>query len=117
MWGESGGRKEGTNGSKSLLLNIRYSFNSSMEGRKGKKSVEEIVDGAVDNIFKKYDENNNDFIDYPEFCKLIGDLNLGNRICQKEIDRLFELLDVNGDGKVSKDELADAFIAVKSSNR
>ena len=87
-----------------------------MESRKGKKSVEEIVDGAVDNIFKKYDENNNDFIDYPEFCKLIADLNLGNRICQKEIDKIFQLLDVNGDGKVSKDELADAFIAVKSSN-
>ena len=88
-----------------------------MENRRGKKSVEEIVDGAVDNIFKKYDENHNDFIDYPEFCKLIADLNLGNKICQKEIDRIFKLLDVNGDGKVSKEELADAFIAVKSPNR
>ena len=68
----------------------------------------------MDNIFKKYDSNNNDFIDYPEFCKLIDDLKLGAKISQKEIDRIFEALDVNHDGKVSKEELAYAFIAVKS---
>lgn len=74
-----------------------------METRGRKKSVEEIVEGAVDSIFKKYDENNNDFIDYPEFCKLISDLKLSVKISQKEVDRIFEVLDVNGDGKVSKD--------------
>ena len=38
-----------------VWCDIRYSFNSSMEKLTRKKSVEEIVEGAVDNIFEKYD--------------------------------------------------------------
>ena len=40
-------------------------FNSSMERQGRKKSAEEIVEGVVENIFKKYDQNNNEHIDYP----------------------------------------------------
>ena len=47
------------------LIGVRYSFNSSMEKGRRPRSIEEVVEGAVDNIFRKYDENNNDFIDYP----------------------------------------------------
>ena len=50
---------------KSGLIDLRYSFNSSMDRSRRPKSIEEVVEGAVDNIFKKYDENNNDYIDYP----------------------------------------------------
>ena len=34
---------------------IRYSFNSSMEVRESKKSVEEVVINVVECIFQKYD--------------------------------------------------------------
>ena len=40
-------------------------FNSSMNRQGRKKSAEEIVEGVVENIFKKYDQNNNEHIDFP----------------------------------------------------
>jgi Ca2+-binding EF-hand superfamily protein len=86
-----------------------------MEMRGRKKSAEEIVEGVVEDIFKKYDTNNNDFIDYPEFCQMIADLNLSVRISSKEINHIFEVLDTDHDGKVSRDELAEAFLAIRSS--
>ena len=70
---------------------------------------------VVNDIFRKYDENKNDYIDYPEFCKLVGDLKLTVKISQKELNHIFHVLDANQDGKVSRTELADAFLAIKSS--
>lgn len=86
-----------------------------MEGSCRKPSAEEVVEGVVDNIFRKYDQNNNAHIDYPEFCQLIADLKLSVKISPKEVSHIFAVLDVNRDGMVSRRELADAFLAVKSS--
>ena len=38
-------------------------------------------------------------------------------ITNKEIEHIFELMDVNGDGKVSRGELIDAFLSLKTPNR
>lgn len=54
-----------------MVLNIRYSFNSSMEGKRKKVTTEQMVESVVDKVFKKYDLNQNNFIDFPEFCKMI----------------------------------------------
>lgn len=46
---------------------------------------------------------------------MIADLKLSVKISQKEISTIFRVLDVNCDGKVSRAELADSFLAIKSS--
>lgn len=78
--------------------------------------TEEMVESAVDNVFKKYDENKNNFIDFPEFCKMISDLKLSVKISLREMNIIFDLLDFDGDGHVSRNELIEAFLAVKSPN-
>jgi hypothetical protein len=35
-----------------------------MDGINGKPLTKEVIGSAVENIFKKYDENRNDFIDF-----------------------------------------------------
>jgi Ca2+-binding EF-hand superfamily protein len=54
-----------------VVLNIGYSFNSSMEDKKERVTTEQMVESVVDKVFKKYDLNQNNFIDFPEFCKMI----------------------------------------------
>jgi Ca2+-binding EF-hand superfamily protein len=83
----------------------------------GKHSAEELIGNAVENIFKKYDENQNNYIDLPEFRKMIEDLDLDPRIKMsgREINNIFDMLDVNGDGRVSRQELVQAFLAIKTS--
>jgi Ca2+-binding EF-hand superfamily protein len=75
-----------------------------MDEANGRQFTEEVIGDAVDNIFRKYDANHNDFIDFPEFRKLIEDLNLAPklRISLREITGIFKLLDVDGDGRVSR---------------
>lgn len=62
-----------------------------------------MVASAVNNVFKKYDENNNNFIDFPEFCKMIEDLKLTVSISFREMNVIFDMLDIDGDGRLSKD--------------
>lgn len=93
---------------------LEYSFNSSMANKKQQAVTEEMVEQAVESVFKKYDQNNNNFIDFPEFCKMIGDLKLSVSISLREMNIIFELLDYDGDGKVSRDELIEGFLAIKS---
>ena len=44
---------------------------------------------AVDNIFKKYDENHDNLIDFKEFCKMIDDLKLTVKISSQEMGHIF----------------------------
>jgi Ca2+-binding EF-hand superfamily protein len=46
---------------------------------------------------------------------LIADLKLNVKISPKEVNNIFAVLDTNCDGMVSRRELADAFLAIKSS--
>jgi len=80
-------------------------------------STEELIGNAVENIFKKYDSRQKNYIEFAEFRKMIEDLNLDPRmkINYKEITNIFDMLDVNGDGHVSREELFEAFIAIKGS--
>jgi|JI9StandDraft_1071089.scaffolds.fasta_scaffold650716_1 Ca2+-binding EF-hand superfamily protein len=45
---------------------------------------------------------------------MIGDLKLSVSISLREMNIIFELLDYDGDGKVSRDELIEGFLAIKS---
>jgi Ca2+-binding EF-hand superfamily protein len=75
-----------------------------MEKQNKRRSKVEIVDNAVDNIFDKYDENHDDNMTLNEFIKMIDDLHLHPklRMHPNELKAIFELMDLNHDGKVSK---------------
>lgn len=45
---------------------------------------------------------------------MIDDLKLTLKISQKELSHIFYLVDVNGDGRVSREELISAFLGIKS---
>jgi Ca2+-binding EF-hand superfamily protein len=71
-----------------------------------------LVSNAITNIFLKYDEDHNDFIDFNEFKRLVDDLDTdpGHRLSAKDIRTIFRMLDGNGDGKLSRIEFFDAFM-------
>jgi Ca2+-binding EF-hand superfamily protein len=60
-----------------------------MSHLKAKPTTEQIVGMAVDNIFKKYDENHDNLIDFREFCKMIDDLKLTVKISSQEMGHIF----------------------------
>lgn len=60
-----------------------------MEAGKGKHNPNNLIGVAVDNIFQKYDENHNNYIDFDEFCKMVYDLHLSLIISHKELASIF----------------------------
>ena len=98
------------------MIISHFNFNCSMDKRNSRRSKVEIVDNAVGNIFKKYDENQDDYMNLNEFTKMIDDLNLHPklRMDPKELKRIFEMMDIDRDGKVSKEELINALLVISS---
>jgi Ca2+-binding EF-hand superfamily protein len=76
-----------------------------MDYQRQKKITKEAIDDVVENIFKIYDEEHKNLIDFSHFRKMIDDLNLQpqSKVTQKEINDIFVLLDTNGDGLLSKE--------------
>ena len=58
------------------------------------------IQGDVDTVFKKFDTDNSGAIDREELKQLF--LELGHEISDDEFDQVFQALDLDGNGTVSK---------------
>jgi Ca2+-binding EF-hand superfamily protein len=83
--------------------------------RKKMSKVEE-VDNAVDNILKKYGQNQDDSITFNDFLQMINDLHLSPNMHMPphQLKPIFEVMDVNHDGKVSREELMNALLLISN---
>jgi len=57
--------------------------------------------------FKAMDSDRDGFIDFKEFMEMFN--GEGDKIKEEEIKSVFQVFDINGDGKISAEELSQIF--------
>ena len=62
--------------------------------------------GKIEELFKKYDTNDNDTIEWNEFCDMIDEL-LEIKKTLEEKTELFREIDTNNSGMISLDEFSN----------
>ena len=101
---------------KGRLLEIFQALDTNNDGQLSKEELKEGFDKffvkgskviSIDKIFKNLDKNHNETIDYTEFVTAVLDKDL--LISQDNLRITFNLLDADGNGKISIQELQDAF--------
>jgi len=101
---------------KETLLEIFKALDTNDDGQLSKEELKEGFNKffvnqsktiSIEKIFKNLDKNHNEKIDYTEFVTAVLDKNL--LISQDNLRVTFNLLDADGNGKISLQEIQDAF--------
>ena len=59
----------------------------------------------IKTLFDRFDADDNDTLEWDEFCKLIDELNI--EISLENRTKIFHIIDSNNTGKISFDEFAE----------
>jgi Ca2+-binding EF-hand superfamily protein len=81
---------------------------TSESAKAGRKFTEADIPYIMDQIFRKFDADNNQHLtkfEFPLVIKTLVDLMGGSEPAQDDVSDLFNLLDVNGDETLDKGEL------------
>lgn len=81
---------------------------------KTKLSVDNKLSGKYKDLFFKYDKDNNGSLSQKEFCTFIKDLN--PNLDDFDADRIFEMLDLNGDKQLEYKEFISVFDEAEEAN-
>lgn len=74
---------------------------------------DEAIEEAIEIVFKKFDSNNSNYLEFDEFSKYLNNLFitlLHRSITNEKIQKYLEEFDLNKDGKISKAELRPAIV-------
>ena len=65
------------------------------------------LDSLIDEVWKVYDSDNNGYLDKKEAKLLFTDIYeaQGQKLDNKELNRIMQIIDANGDGRMDKSEL------------
>uniref|UniRef100_A0A8C4RNZ1 Guanylate cyclase activator 1C n=1 Tax=Erpetoichthys calabaricus TaxID=27687 RepID=A0A8C4RNZ1_ERPCA len=81
----------------------------------GLQGMNDEANGYIEQVFATFDMNQDGFIDFVEYVAALS-LILKGKIDQK-LKWYFKLYDVDGNGKIDRDELLSIFKAVQAINR
>lgn len=72
---------------------------------------EQELTNAINMVFQKYDKDNSQSLDTNEIKLLMTDVytKLGKTISEEDTKKFVSVVDGNGDGKISKEELLGIF--------